>query len=138
MKKIIDKIINIEVFRFLVVGGSSTAIDFVVYMILTMKLPVNVAKTISMGISSIYSYFANKKYTFKNKDKTDIKYLVRYYIAFAFNFITNVSVNSMIYQKTQMKVVAFIIATACAMIVNYLLQRYFVFKRNPSVEGERK
>ena len=55
--------------RFLVVGGSSTLLDFIIYMLLSTKLNITISKFISMTVSSIYSFLINKNWTFNNKNK---------------------------------------------------------------------
>lgn len=51
--------------RFLVVGGANTALDFGLLFILNhLGLPALIANIISTGCAFIFSFFANKKYTF--------------------------------------------------------------------------
>lgn len=128
MKNFVDKVSKNKIFRFLVVGGCSTFIDFIVYMLLSIRLDINLAKGISMIVSSIFSYFANKNYTFSNKDNTTISYLLRFYLVFGANFGTNLGMNYLIFSKTGYKLLAYVVATACGMMVNYLGQKFIVFE----------
>lgn len=106
-------------------------IDFFVYMLVSVKLDINVAKGISMICSSVFSYIANKNYTFSNKEKTNAIYLVKFYLVFGANFIVNLGTNRLVYSVTENKVIAFIFATICGMTVNYIGQRFVVFyKKN--------
>lgn len=127
LKRYLNKLILNNILKFILVGGCSTAIDFVIYMLLSMRLPITISKGISMIVASIFSYIANKSFTFRNKDKTNIKYLVRFYIVFVANFLANLGMNYIIYGFTENKIVAFALATLCGMTVNYLGQRFFVF-----------
>jgi putative flippase GtrA len=111
------------------VGGCSTGIDFVLYMLISLKLPITISKGISMIVSSIFSYYANKNYTFGNKEKTNVGYFIRFYLVFAANFGTNLGVNYLIYHSTGYKLIAYVMATACGLTVNYLGQRFFVFSK---------
>ena len=43
-----------EVFRFLIIGGIATLIDFIVYFWLSQFIPIMEAKTISMIVSCTY------------------------------------------------------------------------------------
>lgn len=129
--EICSKIIKNKIFRFVIVGGCSTMIDFFVYMLVSVKLDINVAKGISMICSSVFSYIANKNYTFSNKEKTNAIYLVKFYLVFGANFIVNLGTNRLVYSVTENKVIAFIFATICGMTVNYIGQRFVVFyKKN--------
>jgi len=74
LKKHADKI------RFALVGGTNTAIDFgILFTLKLIGLPEIPSNFISTSIALIFSFFANKKFTFKDtntQDKTQfIKFL---------------------------------------------------------------
>jgi len=118
-----------KVIRFLLVGGSSTLIDLLTYMLLVNYFPMELAKAMGMIIASLFSYIANKLFTFKNKEKTDLSYLVRFYLVFIANLVVNVSINSFVYWMTDVKMIAFVAATAAGMVVNFCGQYLFVFNQ---------
>ena len=118
-----------KIIRFVMVGGCSTLIDLVIYIMLSMKIDISISKGISMVCSSVFSYIVNKNFTFSNKEKTNITYLIKFYIVFAINFATNLGVNRLIYTFTASKIIAFILATICGMTVNYMGQRLIVFAK---------
>lgn len=129
MKQLVGQIFSNKIIKFILVGGCSTGIDFIIYMLVSLRWPITLSKGVSMIVSSIFSYVANKHYTFGNKEKTSISYLIRFYAIFIANFCTNLGVNYLIYQETGKKIVAYIIATICGMTVNYMGQRFFVFNQ---------
>ena len=57
--------------RFAIVGGVNTALDFSILFILTMlfNVPKELANFISTFVAFLFSFFANKKYTFKSTSK---------------------------------------------------------------------
>ena len=56
---------NRQKIRFLLVGGTNTAIDFGLLFILnTLGLPRVPSNTISTGVAFIFSFFANRNFTF--------------------------------------------------------------------------
>jgi putative flippase GtrA len=116
-----------KIFKFVIVGCCSTGIDFVFYMIFSLSFSIILAKGMSMIISSIFSYTANKIFTFKNKNKTNMRYLLRFYLVFITNLCINISVNYLVYTLCGNKLLAYMIATFCGMMVNYIGQRVFVF-----------
>ena len=66
--------------RFLLVGGTNTLIDFGLLFLLTaLGLNKLVANIISTGIAFIFSFFANRQFTFKDSSKN----VKRQFIAFA-------------------------------------------------------
>lgn len=115
--------------RFLVVGASSTLLDYVIYWLLSAGINFNLAKAISMLCSCSYSFFLNKTFTFHDKQKTSVGHVARYAVSQAVNIGTNVGVNALVYNLTGVKAVGMVCATGVAMVVNFLLQRCLVFNR---------
>ena len=127
MQRIKKMVLDNKLVKFIIVGGCSTGIDFIVYMFLSVKMSANIAKAISMVAASIFSYCANKKFTFRDDNKTNVGYLLRFYAVFAANLFVNILTNYIALKLTGHKIIAFIIATVCGMTVNYLGQKLFVF-----------
>lgn len=67
--------------RFVLVGISNTILDFVVLNVL-LFCGVNIlfANTISTGIAMLYSFFMNKKWTFRNSGNNYVKEVVLFFI----------------------------------------------------------
>lgn len=129
MKDSLKQFLQNKFFRFLLVGSCSTAIDFVIYMLFSLRIQINIAKTISMLMASVFSYAANKLFTFQDTHKTNVGYLIRFYIVFVLNLATNIWVNYICYNSSENKVLSFVFATAVGMTLNYLGQRFFVFRK---------
>ena len=129
---------NKSIFRFLLTGGSSTLIDFIIYYLLGTYIDISIAKCISMLCASIYSYFLNKRWTFENVEKTSISIILKYYITFIINMAINVGINRIVFHHAHNKLIAFIVATAIAMIVNYLLQKKWVFIQTTKEDSHEK
>jgi len=129
MSKLLNSFFHKRIMRFILVGCCSTGIDFVIYMIISTKLTIALSKSISLITSSVFSYFINKLYTFNNTNKTNINCLVRFYIIFIANFCINLGVNYIIYYGTGYKLIAYIVATISGMTINYMGQKFFVFKK---------
>ena len=125
MKK--DKL-EYQILVFLFIGGLATTIDFVIYNYLFTFFSINISKLISMLSSSLFSYFMNKIFTFNKGKNYNSKYLLKYYIVFLINLLTNISVNYYICKWTSIKILAFILATLFGMIVNFIGQKFYVFK----------
>lgn len=128
--KIIEKIIgkNSSFFRFLISGGSSTLIDFVIYMVISNYVGITYGKLISMTIACIYSFFINKNWTFKSSEKTTNEMVLRFIFGQVLNISINTAINTGLYYLTNNKIVSYVIATIIAMICNYLYQKIIVFR----------
>ncbi len=117
-----------SIYKFVVSGGIATGIDFVCYMLLRQFTWPSVAKTISMLIANVWSYLVNKRWVFVAERKTDARMDGLDVIVQALNLGTNVGVNSLMLYLTGYVILSFVIATLCATIVNYSLQKLIVFK----------
>ena len=125
MKK--NKLEN-QILIFIIIGGLVTTIDFIIYSYLLDFISINFSKFISMLVSSLFSYFMNKIFTFNKGKNYNSKYLIKFYIIFLLNLLTNIFVNYYVYKWTSIKILAFILATLFGMIVNFIGQKFFVFK----------
>ena len=119
---------NAKIIKFLITGGSSTLLDFIVYMTLSSSLGITISKFMSMTISSIYSFFINKNWTFLNKEKVSSILVIKYILCVIINITINSFTNLLVYNLTGNKIISFIIATGVAMIANFLIQKEIVFK----------
>lgn len=118
--------------RFIIVGGCCTLIDFGIYMLITEYVGAIIGKGISMGCSMVVNFFLNKFWSFSARGTTSKLELPKYICTQIVNISVNVSVNAGILYMLNMKIVAFVCATGIAMVVNYLLQKFWVFKKEKS------
>lgn len=114
-------------FRFILIGGLVTFIDFFIYICFSVFLNIVISKIMSFIIACIISFFFNKKWTFQIKNEKK-KYYFKYFLVQVINLLINVNINSYIYININNKIISFIIATGIATIVNFCLQKYYVFK----------
>lgn len=137
MKDKISTLFDTSLLKFLLIGGTSTLLDLVIYTVLGRWIAPTPAKFVSMLCSTLFAFFINKNWTFQNREQGLLVSLGKYYLAQAANIATNVTVNALLLRLTDRRILAFIGATGVAMCVNYLLQRSFVFRKKLD-EGERK
>lgn len=117
-----------RVIRFLIVGGISTCIDFLIYYSLNRFIDISISKLISMICACSFSFVLNRTWTFSFKGKRILIQILKYIFVQMINISVNVSINYFTFKFTGIKLLAFVFATAVAMVVNYLLQKIFVFK----------
>ncbi|HEX6416333.1 MAG TPA: GtrA family protein [Candidatus Saccharimonadales bacterium] len=125
--------------RFLVVGGANTAIDFgLLFLLKALGLPAISANIISTTTAFCFSFFANKKYTFKTSD-TNIKREIALFITvtlfglWVLQTLVIGAVTSVLQNTSLSQEVLLLIAKLCATIVslvwNYVMYSRVVFKR---------
>jgi len=136
LKNLLQK--HADKIRFILVGGTNTAIDFgILFGLKALGLPTIPSNFISTSVALVFSFFANKKFTFKDsnsQDKTQfIKFLgitlfglwaIQPAIIWIFGLILqNLNLNTYV-----VLFIGKIIATCVTLVWNYLLYRKFVYK----------
>lgn len=124
----------VQIFKFIIVGGIATLIDWVIYFILykIVKLNPLYANIISFSISVIYNYIASCKYVFKvdtskSKSRRFIEFITFALIGLLINellifgLVTKLKWNAMLVK---------IIATAIVMVFNFVTRKKFLEKNN--------
>lgn len=125
-------------FRFAIVGILNTLVGtiimFIAYNLIGLNYWLSSASNYFFG--SILSYFLNKYYTFRNKDKSIgelarfiINICVCYFLAYG---IAKPMVIILLknYNHKTIDNIAMVIGMGLFIIINYFGQKYFVFKNN--------
>ena len=126
--------------RFTIVGSINTVIDFSILFTLTtlFNVPKELANFISTFVAFLFSFFANKKYTFKSTSKNLKKQFLLFTVVTLFGLwviqtiiitaitpvFTNLGVN-----KPAALLISKLIATIASLIWNYTLYSRVVFKK---------
>lgn len=125
--------------RFAIVGAINTAIDFgLLFLLSFLGLPKIAANTISTGAAFVFSFFANKKFTFKSTSK-NLKYeIISFIIVTLFGlwvlqngiiWLITPIVKNLVADDQIALFVAKLIATAASLTWNYLLYDRIVFRK---------
>lgn len=124
--------------RYGIVGAFNTALDFVLLFIFVAigldRIPANYLST---GVSMIFSFFGNKKFTFKNNsEKTKRQFIL--FIAVTIIgvwvvqplviWIATLTLDPYMTNKSIELFIAKLIATGASLVWNYLLYSRLVFK----------
>ena len=117
-----------NVVRFLLVGGCSTLLDFILYRgLLELNLGTIPAKTCSMLVAMVLSFLLNRGWSFRKVNQDHQTQVLRYIVCQAANLCVNVLGNYCWVVLTHNIYVGYVLATGMAMTVNFLLQRFWVF-----------
>jgi putative flippase GtrA len=141
MKRLYIKFIcNLEFIRFLAVGGINTIIGFSLILVLYyIGFGYWSSSSISYFLSTFISFFLHRKYSFKT-DSPLTASLFKYYIVvifcYLFSFgISKLFINLITLQKFSgldsqiVDIISLVIAQCIYVLINYLLQKYWVFKK---------
>lgn len=137
MEKIREK--HGDKIRFIIVGGANTALDFLL-LFLFVNVGVNkiVANYFSTGIALVFSFFANKTFTFKNKSKNAKKQFAIFLAVTLAGlwilqpiviWLSSELLAPYIENDAALLLVAKMIATVASLVWNYLLYSRLVFKK---------
>ena len=122
----------LQIFKFVIVGGISTIIDWIIYYICYKYLKINplISNIIGFSISVIYNFIASVNWVFNvNKSKNKKSIFVQFILfsiiglliseALLFIFINKIGMHAMLSK---------IIATAIVMTFNFVTRKIFLEK----------
>ena len=118
-----------ELLRFLVGGGSGVCVDYLSYKALMMAgLGRSISKGSSFILGSIVGFIINKYWTFESKRffKGEV---IRYIILDSGTSVINTAVNKTVMMIVPAELLGFLCATGVSTILNFLGQKYFVFRK---------
>ena len=119
-----------QIFKFIIVGGIATIIDWLIFFILNTILNINplIANIFSFSISLIYDYIASVKWVFKvskkkNKKRIFMEFIILSVVGLLISefliwlLVDKLSINSMISK---------ILSTAIVMVFNFITRKIFL------------
>lgn len=120
----------VQIFKFVIVGGIATIIDWIIYYLLYNFMHMNplLANILSFSVSVIYNYIASVKWVFDvNKDKNKVKMLVEFLIFSIIGLLLTelllwIGINKLNMNAMLVK----IIATAIVMVFNFITRKIFL------------
>jgi len=131
---VLDKVKNnkllLQIFKFIIVGGIATIIDWIIYYILVkhIKMDPLIGNIISFSISVIYNFTASVKWVFnvnenKSKKKMFIEFIVFSIIGL---LLTELLLWIGIHLLGQNEIMIKIISTAIVMVFNFITRKLFL------------
>ena len=131
---------NPQLLRFGIVGGANTALDFgLLFVFKFIGIPVEIANIMSTGLAFIFSFFANKKYTFKTTNTNIIREMILFVIVTLTGLwglqtliiaLTHNPLTQLMGNTDVALLVAKLLATVASLTWNYLFYSKLVFKKH--------
>lgn len=122
-----------QIFKFVIVGGISFVVDFVVYALMCNVLYIHyiIAGIAGFSISVIVNYILSMKFVFQSKenvrkDKEFIVFVVLSLIGMLLNSLVLFVCIDLIFMDN---IIAKIIATAIVMVYNFVSRKIFLEKQ---------
>ena len=130
-KNILAKLLEYEVARFLIVGGTTVLIDLICYFILIyMGFDTPLSKGVSFSVGTVFAYFANRNYTFQSSMGGFFRFTVftlLYLSTLVVNVVSNEIVLKLTSQINSSLIIAFLFATSLSATLNFIGMKYIVF-----------
>jgi putative flippase GtrA len=124
--------------RFALVGGINTVIDFgILFSLVYLGLDKIPSNFVSTSVAFIFSFFANKTFTFKSKTGNAKREFILFIIVTLFGLwvLQPLVITAMSYLLTPLHVkegalllISKLVATVVSLIWNYIMYSRFVFK----------
>jgi putative flippase GtrA len=133
-KIIATKLYRHSFVRYVVIGGTSFAIDFLLLVALHGGLGVNVllAASVSYWASIIFNFFANRFWTFEATEQSIMKHVTAYLLLLAANYLFTIAIIAIGQQLNIHYTVAKVIAVIIQMAWTYLVYKKVIFKARAS------
>lgn len=125
----INRLIEHDFSRFLLVGGTATALQFglLIVFVEAAGLPPVFSSAASYTISAVYNYLMNNTLTFKSTKKH-----IETFPKFAIVVFIGVNVNTLLFAAFLQIIGIYVIAQCGAVVgtvlVNYVLHKYWIYR----------
>ena len=139
----IKKILLLEQSRFIIVGVLNTIISTVTMLVLynIFHLGYWISSAMEYVAGSVFSYFANKHFTFKSekKSKTEIiRFVINIVICYFVSYSIAKPTMEMLLKDMNVSVsvleqLSIFFGMGIFVILNYFGQKFFVFRKNESI-----
>lgn len=126
-----QKKLLMQIFKFIIVGGIATIIDWIIYYLLYNYLDFDplVANILSYLLATIYNYFGSVKYVFKVNDKNMKKtFTIFLILSLVGLLLSELLIYLMINIMLMNKMLSKIFATMLVMIFSFITRKYFLEK----------
>lgn len=122
--------------KFNIVGVMNTTIDFVAFYLLTTyaSFSVVLAQIIAYSLGVINSYFMNRFWTFNVKGSHDKKQFMLFILVNLLALSVSTLLIYFLSKAIQQVMIAKVLVTIIVMIINYLGQKFIIFKDRKEVE----
>ncbi|MDP4267612.1 MAG: GtrA family protein [Bacteroidota bacterium] len=116
-----------QLIRFIVSGFSAVITDAAVYWILLHIISTSFSKGCSFICGSIVAYTMNKFWTFEQRHPSRNE-VIRFIVLYSFTLLVNIFINRLVLYIYEVKPLAFLCSTATSTIINFIGQKFWVFK----------
>ena len=123
---------NSQIFYFVVIGTIGVSIDYIIYTFILNFLSIDISKTLGFVSGALFNFFMNRKITFSVSDVVERR-LLKFFLLYCLTLYLNVTINKVaanfFISNTFNIQIAFILATSVSTVINFIGQKFWVFKK---------
>jgi putative flippase GtrA len=122
-----------QLLRFVLTGGFSAIVDFGLLKLLSeaFGVQVDLAKALSFVAGTVTAYLINRRWTFGAAPSRSR--FVKVMVLYGLTFVVQVGVFHVVFNAlegdSQDKLIAFVVAQGTATVINFIVQRVWIFRR---------
>jgi len=117
--------------KFLMVGATSTALNYLFFLILLNFLDINflIASTIGYSVGLVFGYYFNKSWTFKlEQDSNLIKF--KYFLIYMISLLSGLALlNTLVVKLSILIEIANVMVIVYTTLSNFIGTKFLVFKK---------
>jgi putative flippase GtrA len=122
-----------ELSVFLVVGISTVVVDYIFYqgMVALQWATIDIAKTFSFIVGTLYAYGANRFWTFSHKEAANnsaLKFVLLYSVTLSANVLINSQLLEFLRNIDYEVQISFFFATGVSSTLNFIGMKFIIFK----------
>lgn len=132
IKTIGNKIIQIQLFRYFIVGGLATVVDWVSFYILAIIFIANyqIALIVAFILGSITNYILNRVFTFHSKSKKIAGQASVHLAISAISLLLNIALMYLLVSHLALeKMPSRVVVTLIMLIINFFMHKHITFNK---------
>ena len=121
-----------QILRFLIIGGGATVLQFLLLGLFVelRLLPEVIASAVAYALSAIFNYLANYHLTFASRSRHRDT-LPKFAVTALLGLGSNTLVFAAAFFMFGYYILAQVIATGVTLIINFLLHKFWIYRRQP-------
>ena len=122
--------------RFIMIGGGSTLIDFMVYSLCLLAFEIRISKALGYLAGTAFSILVNYRWNFAYQGKDGHVVILKCGLLYAVALVINVTINNAalgVLGRTKLTLlIAFVLAVGVCTIFNFVGMKLWIFRRPAS------
>ncbi|MBO5198261.1 MAG: GtrA family protein [Lachnospiraceae bacterium] len=142
-KRLFERFVNRETISYVIFGGLTTVVNFVVYYLFCNILGITtlVANAIAWVAAVVFAYVTNNIWVFQSKFesvKTEAEKIIKFFGARVFSFlIEEAGLLLMVDLAGMNNLIAKLILAVVVVILNYVFSKLFIFNNKDGQAGQK-